>query len=70
MPPVLLTGRQLAERLDASYDDVLSWSRRDIIPSIRVSGRVYFDLKKVLRALNERATAAPEMEAAAEGDDG
>lgn len=65
MPPVLLDARQLGQRLDASYYEVLDWARRDIIPSIKAGGRYYFDLKKVLRALNERSTAAPQEEVAA-----
>ena len=64
MPPVLLSARQLAQRLDAQYVDVLHWSRRGMIPCIRVGGRVYFDLKKVARALNQRSTAEPREEVA------
>ena len=65
MPPVLLDARQLAQRLDASYHDVLQWARRDVIPSIKVGGRYYFDLKKVAMALNQRSTASPREEVAA-----
>lgn len=65
MPPVLLDAHQLAERLDAGYGDVLRWARRDVIPSIKVGGRYFFDLKKVAIALNQRSSAAPEMEGAA-----
>ncbi len=64
MPPVLLDARQLGQRLDASYYEVLDWARSDVIPCIKVGGRYYFDLKKVARALNQRATATPEMEVA------
>lgn len=63
MPPVLLDARQLGQRLDASYYEVLDWARRDVVPSIKVGGRYFFDLRKVVRALNERSTAAPQEEA-------
>ena len=59
MPPVLLDAHQLAERLGATYHDVLKWARRDMIPCIKVGGRYYFDLKKVAIALNQRSTASP-----------
>ena len=65
MPPTLLDAHQLAERLDDSYDNVLLWARRDVIPSIKVGGRYYFDLKKVAIALNQRSTNAPREEVAA-----
>jgi hypothetical protein len=64
MPPVLLDAHQLAKRLDARYVDVLKWARRDVIPSIKVGGRRYFDLKKVALALHQRSSATPELEAA------
>lgn len=64
MPPVLLDARQLGQRLDASYFEVLDWARRDVIPCIKVGGRYFFDLKKVVMALNQRSTAAPQEEVA------
>jgi len=54
MPPVLLDGHGLAEQLDSRYEDVMSWARRKLIPSIRANGRVYFDLGKVCEALRSR----------------
>jgi excisionase family DNA binding protein len=52
MPPVLLTARELAQRLDVSYDAVVAWARRDVIPSIRDSrSRRWFNLDSVLAAL-------------------
>jgi excisionase family DNA binding protein len=57
MPPTLLSPRELAERLDSGYGDVLSWARRGLIPSIKTGGRYYFDLTKVVRALHERQGA-------------
>lgn len=59
MPPVPLTARELAGRLDARYDDVLSWARRGVIPSIKSGGVRYFILDQVLRALRERAAVEP-----------
>lgn len=52
MPPILLTARELAARLDVRYDTVLGWARRDEIPSIRDGrNRRLFNLDSVLNAL-------------------
>jgi hypothetical protein len=56
MLPALLDARQLADTLDASYDDILSWTRRGIIPAIRAGGRYYYNLPRVAKALHARAT--------------
>lgn len=52
MPPTLLSPRELADKLDASYEDVLSWTRRGLIPSIKSSGRYYYNFPKVVKALH------------------
>lgn len=54
MPPIVLTPRELSDMIDATYEDILSWSRRGVIPSVRVGGRVYFNLASVMKALNRR----------------
>jgi predicted site-specific integrase-resolvase len=64
MPPIVLNAREISERVGASYEDVLSWTRRGIIPSIPAGGRYYYNLTQVLKALNRRATATPEREVA------
>lgn len=52
MSLILLTPRELAQRLDLSYETVLSMARRDEIPSIRDSrNRLVFNLDSVLQAL-------------------
>lgn len=52
MPPKLLDPRELAEQLDASYEEVLSWTRRGLIPCIKSSGRYYYNFGKVVKALH------------------
>lgn len=59
MPPVLLDARQLAAKLDATYEEVLTWTRRGLIPVIKASGRNYYNLTQVARALNAQAEVAP-----------
>src|SRR5689334_22175725 len=62
MPPVLLTGRELAQTLGRRYEDVLAWAREGLIPSIRTGrGQVYFDLDRTVRAIRDRSRReAPE----------
>jgi excisionase family DNA binding protein len=61
MPPILLTARELAARLDVSYETVLGWARREEIPSIRDGrNRLLFNLDSVLSALRPRAAIDPE----------
>lgn len=62
MPPKILGARELAETLDANYGDLLSWTRRGLIPSIKSGGRYFYDLRRVLEALR---TQEAEMEEAA-----
>lgn len=63
MPPTLLNGREVAAHIDATYDDVMSWARRGIIPSIRAGGRVYFNLGRVIEAIRERQHPPAEVAA-------
>lgn len=49
--PAFLSTRELAAKLDVSYDDVLSWTRRGLIPSIKSGGSYYYKLDKVLKAI-------------------
>lgn len=57
MPPVLLDARQLAAQLDATYEEVLTWTRRGHIPVIKVAGRNYYNLAQVVRALHRQEEA-------------
>jgi excisionase family DNA binding protein len=60
-----LTARELAARLDVSYPTVLTWARREEIPSIRDGrGRRVFNLDSVLQALRAGAAIDPEGEEA------
>jgi hypothetical protein len=54
MPPTLLTGRELADQIGSSYDDILEGARLGEIPSIRVGGRVFFNLATVVKSIRER----------------
>jgi hypothetical protein len=57
MPPVLYDGRELAAAIGATYKDVMSWSRRGIIPRIKVGRHVVFNLSEVVAALRARKGA-------------
>ncbi len=60
MPPVLLGARELARRLDVSYETVLGWSRRGLIPSLRDGrNRLLFNLDAVLLALRSGSPVGP-----------
>jgi excisionase family DNA binding protein len=55
MPPIFVDARDLAERLDVSYDTVLTWVRRGRIPHVRDGrGRLMFNLNSVIEALCEK----------------
>jgi excisionase family DNA binding protein len=55
MPPVFVDAHGLAERLDVSYETVLTWVRRGKVPHIRDGrGRVMFNLNSVIEALREK----------------
>jgi predicted site-specific integrase-resolvase len=62
MLPTLLDARQLATELDTSYDEVLSWTRRGLIPVIKAGGRYYYNLSKVAKALHAQAAPTTEGE--------
>jgi excisionase family DNA binding protein len=52
MPPVFVSAHDLADRLDVTYDTVLTWARRGKIPHVRDGrGRLLFNLDSVLEAL-------------------
>jgi excisionase family DNA binding protein len=68
MPPIFVDARELAERLDVSYDTVLTWVRRGKIPHIRDGrGRLLFNLNTVLDTLRQKSLDARH---AAAGKDG
>jgi len=55
MPPIFLDARELAERLDVSYDTVLTWVRRGKVPHVRDGrGRLLFNLNAVLETLRQK----------------
>ena len=59
MPIVILTARELAARLDVSYETVITWTHRGTIPVIRDGrGRMMFSLDAVLKAFRPEAAAA------------
>jgi excisionase family DNA binding protein len=61
MPIVLLTGHELAKRLDVRYETVLSWARLGKIPSLKTGrGRVVFNLDQVVDALADKRSSARE----------
>jgi excisionase family DNA binding protein len=56
MPPVFVDARELAGRLDVTYDTVLTWVRRGMIPHVRDGrGRLLFNLDSVLKTLRQVA---------------
>lgn len=59
--PTILTGRELADRLSARYEDVMGWARDGLIPSIRSGRRVLFDMDRVLDALHEMSREPAEV---------
>jgi excisionase family DNA binding protein len=68
MPPIICDARDLAERLDVSYDTVLTWVRRGKIPHVRDGRRrILFNLNAVLEALRQGRQNAPQT-AAGRGD--
>jgi excisionase family DNA binding protein len=55
MPPIFVDARGLAERLDVTYDTVLTWVRRGKVPHVRDGrGRLMFNLNSVIEALSEK----------------
>jgi excisionase family DNA binding protein len=55
MPPVFVDARALAERLDVTYETVLTWTRRGKIPHVRDGrGRYLFNLDSVLETLRQK----------------
>lgn len=61
MSPILLSARELAQRLDVSYETILSWTHRGKIPTIRDGrNRQIFNLDTVLKWLRARVPADPE----------
>jgi len=57
----LVSAAELAKRLQVTPNTVNTWSRRGLIPSLRVSARtIRFDVAKVMAAMdanNKPATA-------------
>ena len=64
--PILLTGRELASKLDITYDNVMYYKSVGIIPVIEIGHRRYvFNLAIVVEALRKHHAAAA-LAAAAE----
>ena len=54
MPPIFVDARDLAGRLDATYETVLTWVRRGKIPHVRDGrGRLTFNLNSIVKALRQ-----------------
>jgi excisionase family DNA binding protein len=59
MPPIFVDARSLADRLDVTYDTVLTWVRRGKVPHVRDGrGRLMFNLNSVIEALYEKPQPA------------
>jgi len=68
MPPIFVDARELAQRLDVSYDTVLTWVRRGKIPHVRDGrGRLLFNLNTVLETLRPKPEDARQTAAEREG---
>ncbi len=68
MPPIFVDARELAERLDVSYDTVLTWVRRGKIPHVRDGrGRLLFNLNTVLETLRQKSEDARHEAAGRDG---
>jgi hypothetical protein len=63
VPPVL-DGRELAAVIGMDYESLMSLHRAGIIPSIKTSHRVYFNLDRVIEALRKKTAGryTPELE--------
>ena len=60
MPPVFVDARTLADRLDVSYETVLTWVRRGRIPHVRDGRRrLMFNLNSVLSSLRSVGEETP-----------
>ena len=69
MPPIFVDARELAERLDVSYDTVLTWVRRGKIPHVRDGrGRLLFNLNTVLERLRQKPVYARHKAAGRDGE--
>ena len=69
MPPIFVDARDLSERLDVSYDTVLTWVRRGKIPHVRDGrGRLTFNLNSVIESLCQKPRDDPQTTRAKGGD--
>ena len=60
MPPIFVDARDLAERLEVSYDTVLTWVRRGKIPHVQDGRRRFmFNLNAVMEALRQKPLNGP-----------
>ena len=64
MPIKLLTARELAERIDVRYSQVLMLARGGEIPSIKVGAEYYFNLASTVKAIRAKSHAEPIMASA------
>ena len=68
MQLILVNARDLAKRLDVSYDTILTWARRGKLPHIRDGrGRYLFNLTTVLEAIRQKSSDARHKAAAKDG---
>jgi predicted site-specific integrase-resolvase len=55
MKPRLLNGWELAEYLGYPQDVIMRWHRQGVIPSVKASGRVYFNVDRVVEAIRRNS---------------
>lgn len=61
MTPKLLDAHELADKIGSSYARVLEWHRLGVIPSIKTSHGVFFNLDLVVKAMRARAVREEEV---------
>jgi hypothetical protein len=59
--PQVLDAGELAARIGTTPQKVMDLHRRGLIPSIKTSHRVFFNLDQVVKALREREASRREM---------
>jgi predicted site-specific integrase-resolvase len=59
--PILLSGRELATRLNVTYENVMFWQRTGVIPAIQIGNRRFvFNLAVVVEALRKHQESTVE----------
>ena len=58
--PQLFNAAELAPQLNTTPEKLMDLHRRGLIPSVKTSHRVYFNLDAVVKALRDRTAPATE----------